>query len=339
MFVEAEPYLDFDDWRGRWLSGENGRPVAFQEIQPEAHQMIPRLLFAAEIDATAARRFHVRDAPAPPVAIGGGPVVSARNAVQRPVDRAARQRRHRGHSPRRNRPPGPGGSVSICAATPPIHGRSTPIAGRSPSRRRWWRSGTSRRPVRFASARAARWPYPQTPGSSGRSVSTAASPACTSIWRSISTNASALQMPIDLVGPSRWTDGIAGAHVDRQASPSEWPRLVAAPHELDIGLVTNDVYSHSVDGQAWQPTCCEVPRWRGGGRPATYAGRDQHTDQGVHRFAIALVLGGDLATDDLTEAAQQQAQPLIVFDRYGNGPAGLGTCRAASGCGDAPQCR
>jgi alpha-mannosidase len=120
--------------------------------------------------------------------------------------------------------------------------------------------------------------------------------------------------------PSRWTDGIAGAHVDREASRSEWPFLGWSRlriGQLDIGLVTDDVYSHSLDGRAWQPTLLRSPKmaW-GGGRPATYAGRDQHTDQGLHRFAIVLVLGDDLATDDLIEAAQRQAQPLIVFNRY-----------------------
>src|SRR5262245_66482115 len=64
-FVEAEPYLDFDDWRGPWLSDENDRPVAFQEIQPESHQMIRRLLFAAGIGATAACRFVLRARLAP----------------------------------------------------------------------------------------------------------------------------------------------------------------------------------------------------------------------------------------------------------------------------------
>jgi alpha-mannosidase len=132
---------------------------------------------------------------------------------------------------------------------------------------------------------------------------------------------SLLQLAIDLAAePSRWTDGIAGAHVDRQASPSEWPFLGWSRlrvGQLDVGLVTNDVYSHSVDGHAWQPTLLRSPKmaW-GGGLPATYAGRDHHTDQGVHRFDIALVLGADLAADDLIEAARRQAQPLIVFDRY-----------------------
>ena len=96
------------------------------------------------------------------------------------------------------------------------------------------------------------------------------------------------------------------------------PRLVAAPHEqLDIGLVTNDVYSHSVDGQAWQPTLLRSPKmaW-GGGRPG-----DLRRTRSAHRPGCSPLCHRArarrrLATDDLTEAAQRQAQPLIVFDRY-----------------------
>jgi len=40
----------------------------------------------------------------------------------------------------------------------------------------------------------------------------------------------------------------------------------------DIGLVTGDFYSHSVDDRAWTPTLLRSPRmaW-GGGDPRTYA--------------------------------------------------------------------
>src|SRR5690606_34485377 len=67
-FVEAEPYLDFDDWGTRWLSDEDGNSVPFQEVQPESSQLIPRILFPAEIAAGASRQFRVRDDALPPVA-------------------------------------------------------------------------------------------------------------------------------------------------------------------------------------------------------------------------------------------------------------------------------
>jgi alpha-mannosidase len=130
-----------------------------------------------------------------------------------------------------------------------------------------------------------------------------------------------LQMPIRLAAPAAaWTDGIAGAHVQRQPGPSEWPFLGwsrVRVGDIDIGLVTNDAYSHSVDGAVWQPTLLRSPKmaW-GGGEPAVYAGRDHHTDQGVHHFAFRLWFGSRLAEADLARAARRQGQPLVVFDRY-----------------------
>jgi alpha-mannosidase len=130
-----------------------------------------------------------------------------------------------------------------------------------------------------------------------------------------------LQMPIALrAAPARWSDGIAGAHIDRTPSPSEWPFLGwsrVRVGKVDIGLVTNDCYSHSVDGTTWQPTLLRSPKmaW-GGGEPAVHAGRDHHTDQGVHRFRFELHLGETLPERDLARAARRDAQPLVVFDRY-----------------------
>ena len=54
----------------------------------------------------------------------------------------------------------------------------------------------------------------------------------------------------------------------------------------------------------------------GGGDPRTYAGRDRHTDQGVHRFAFALHFADTLTEADLAAALARAAQPLVVFDRY-----------------------
>ena len=128
-------------------------------------------------------------------------------------------------------------------------------------------------------------------------------------------------MPVDLAAPpSRWTDGLADGHVDRQPSPAEWPFLGWSRLRVggtDIGLITSDFYSHSVDGALWQPTLLRSPRmaW-GGGDPRTYAGHDQHTDQGVHRFALTLRFGERLSEADLAAALADAAQPLVVFDRY-----------------------
>jgi alpha-mannosidase len=130
-----------------------------------------------------------------------------------------------------------------------------------------------------------------------------------------------LQMPIVLASaPVRWTDGIADGRVDRAPSPTEWPFLGWSRlrvGDTDIGLVTSDFYSHSVDGARWQPTLLRSPRmaW-GGGNPRTYAGRDQHTDQGTHRFLFTLHLADGLTDADMAATLAEAAQPLVVFDRY-----------------------
>jgi alpha-mannosidase len=322
-YVEAEPCLDFDDWSGRWLSDEAGNPVAFQEIQPESHQMIPRLLFATEIGATAARRFHVRDGPAPPAAIGGGVVEAAPGMLSNGLltvrlGSGAIEGIRRGETDVL----GPGGIG--------LHLRRDTSDTWAFHTDRW------EEPVEATLAEAS-WHVEETgplrvrARLDGRirhtrvrwtvSLYRGASRLHIGLEVNFDERFSLLQLPIDLAAvPSRWTDGIAGAHIDRESSPSAWPflgwsRLRVGP--LDIALVSADVYSHSVDGRAWQPTLLRSPKmaW-GGGRPTTYAGRDQHTDQGIHRFTIALALGDDLAADDLTEAARRQAQPLVVFDRY-----------------------
>jgi alpha-mannosidase len=130
-----------------------------------------------------------------------------------------------------------------------------------------------------------------------------------------------LQMPVALAeAPARWTDGLADGAVDRTASPAEWPflgwsRLRVA--DTDIGLVTSDLYSHSLDGPLWTPTLLRSPRmaW-GGGDPRPYAGRDRHTDQGAHRFALTLHFADALTDARMADALADAAQPLVVFDRY-----------------------
>jgi alpha-mannosidase len=131
----------------------------------------------------------------------------------------------------------------------------------------------------------------------------------------------ALQLPIHLAGmPSRWTDGLAGGSIERKPNPAEWPVLGwsrVEAGEQRLALVTNDAYSLSLNRDVWQWTLLRSPRmaW-GGGQPDVYAGRDWHTDQGPHTFAM--ILHGDEPLDDsaLHVAARQEAQPPVVFDRY-----------------------
>ncbi len=67
-YAEAEPYLDFDDWRGRWVSDLDGKPVDFQQVQPESMQMIPRILFPVDLPPGGHLQLLVREPPAPNLA-------------------------------------------------------------------------------------------------------------------------------------------------------------------------------------------------------------------------------------------------------------------------------
>ncbi len=107
----------------------------------------------------------------------------------------------------------------------------------------------------------------------------------------------------------------------------------------DLGLVTNDVYSHSVNGRLWQPTLLRSPRmaW-GGGEPGTYAGRDQHTDQGVHTFRFELWFASATQGSRPRLAVRRQAQPLVVFDRYEGMDRPAGEPVPPRGCGGRRCC-
>ncbi len=65
-YVEAEPPLDFDLWRERWLSDVDGRPVPFQRVQAESPQMVHRVVFPLRLAGGGHTEVLVRDDAAPP---------------------------------------------------------------------------------------------------------------------------------------------------------------------------------------------------------------------------------------------------------------------------------
>jgi alpha-mannosidase len=322
-YVEAEPYLDFDSWRGRWLADERGGAVPFQEIQPEANQLIPRILFAADIGPFSSRQFRVRDDVAPQ----GHHIVEAMTATPEALSNGRI-------------------AVSLAAsgiASIAVDGTNVLGAGGIGLHLRrdttdTWTFHTDRwlEPVE-AVLDTAGWRVEETGPLRVRArldgrlrhsrIRWSASLYCgqPAVHLELEVNFDErfrlLQMPIRLAAaPASWTVGIAGASVDRQPGPSEWPFLGWSRirvGDVDVGLVTNDAYSYSVDGALWQPTLLRSPKmaW-GGGEPVVYAGRDHYTDQGVHRFAFQLWFADRLAEADLALAARRQAQPLVVFDRY-----------------------
>jgi alpha-mannosidase len=322
-YVEAEPYLDFDDWRDRWLADENGNPVPFQQVQPEANQLISRILFPAEIGPIASRQFQVRSEKSPPTTLASaGLSASSSQLANGMVDVAL----------------GPGGITGIVVEGEALLGPGgIGLHLRRDTTDTWtFHTDSWQEPVE-AALEGASWQVEESGPLRVRARLDAHlrhSRICwtVSLYRDVPSvhidlevnfdeRFTLLQMPIRLKRmPARWTDGIAGAHIDRVPSPTEWPFLGwsrLSDGETDIGLVTNDAYSHSVDGEVWQLTLLRSPKmaW-GGGEPAIYTGRDHHTDQGVHHFAFELRQGRAISEQELADAARRQAQPLVVFDRY-----------------------
>lgn len=323
-FFEAEPYLDFDDWRERWICDEDDRPVPFQQVQPDANQLIPRILFPLEIPAGSSRMFRVRDDAPPAAAASGesGLTATPEGLSNGLVDVRLRRAGLRGIST-------PAGEL-LGAAGMTLHLRTDTTDTWTFHTDRWieeidrvldegeWKVEETG-PLRVRARLDARL---------GNSA--------IEWWVSLYRGESAvrfelrinfgerfrlLQMPIEFASPVRgWVDGIAQGEVAREASPSEWPFLDWSrlrTGAVDVALTTTDIYSHSVDGNLWQLTLLRSPKmaW-GGGEPPVYTGRDHHTDQGVHRFSIALHLGSAAAEELVAAAVTSNTDPLIVFDRY-----------------------
>jgi alpha-mannosidase len=321
-YVEAEPYLDFDDWRERWIADESGAPVPFQQIQPDANQLIPRVLFRTTVGPQQSRQLQVRSDARPAAA----PVTGVTGSPERLANADVAVRL------------GASGISSLAYKGREVLGEGgISLHLRRDTTDTWtfhtdrWEEAIEERlaagtwqleeegPLRARARLDARL------GTSRLSWSVSVYHDEPRVAVGLTVNFDErfrlLQMPVQLAAPpAQWTDGLAGGHIDRTPDPTEWPFLGWSRLDLGglaIGLVTQDVYSHSVDGALWQPTLLRSPKmaW-GGGQPAVYAGRDQHTDQGVHRFVLDLWLGDALPEAELAARAARQGQPPVVFDRY-----------------------
>ena len=321
--VEAEPWLEFDIWDTRWLSTPDGQPLDFQQVQPEAQQGVNRVLFPADVPTGGAVQVLVRDDPAP---------------NQHPGDRSRCLGDPYGEQPDPGRP----GSrlywrtlrsrAGRCSAKNGI--RLQLRAGHSDT----WGFVSDRfdEPV-SAVFEDAGWVIEEI-GPLRARVRTEGWLGHSWIRWTLSLNRNdprlqmqvevnfaerytVLQMPIHLAAaPSRWTDGLAGGMVERTPNPAEWP--VNGWSRIEVGdvplaMVTHDAWSLSLTGDVWQWTLLRSPRMSWGGRdPEIYAGRDWHTDQGPHSFALRADSRLPLDVPMIETAARQLAQPPVVFDRY-----------------------
>jgi len=320
--VECETWLDYDIWQDRWLSTPDGTPVPFQQVQPEAMHLVPRLIFPAEIPPRGAARVQVRAAPAPvaspvstdlevsPSRIANGHIevclglagISAialrGRAVLAPEGIGLHLRDDHTDT----------GATNGDRWTEPVSallaGGIWKVEETGPLRARVRmenRLGTSR--VRWTISLLRDDPR---------------------IFMQLDVNFderfSLLQLAINLASPPRSrTDGVVGGTVMRPPSPVEWPVQGWSRMSYDdvaVALVTQDAYSHSADGSHWEWTLMRSPRmaWAGG-EPPIYHGHDWYTDQGIHELSFELHFGVTLPDAALDSAARRMAQKLIRFDR------------------------
>jgi alpha-mannosidase len=321
--VETEPFLSFDAWGNRWLSDFEGRPIDFQAAQPDASAHVERVIFPLRLDARQSAQVLVRtgarpSSEAPDTDLEASSARIANGHLSAELDGSGIRRLISGgrdllgedgvglHLRRdltdtwtfyTDRFVDPVETVLktegwIVEETGPLRAqvRSEGRLGRSSVR---WTLTLHRDEPRIHIR----------------------------VEVNFSERLKLLQMPVHLAAlPTRRTDGLSGGHVERTASPTEWPVQGWSYVELadrHLALVTGDAYSLSLDGDRWQWTLLRSPKmaW-GGGEPVVYAGRDQYTDQGPHTFDFVLCVGGHLEETMLHTVARQQMQPPVVFDRY-----------------------
>jgi alpha-mannosidase len=317
--VEAEPSLDFAPWGERWLSDPAGRRLPCQLVQPEAQALTTRVLFPLELAPGEIARVLVRDDPSPPAeqapaALEVSPQELRNGRLEAELD---------GHGVRALRLDGREllgeGGIGLHLRhdasdtwTHDLDRFPEPVAARLEGAS--WEveeAGPLRARVRLEApvgASRVRWTLTLEAGASRLGL------ALEVLWAE---RLMLLQLPIALpAAPASWTSGLAGGAVTRPPSPAEWP-VCGWSCAGELALVTLDASSVSLSGDRWQWTLLRSPKaaW-GGGRPDTYGGRDEYTDQGAHSFAFALHAGPPPAPAELDAYARRMAAPPLLLERF-----------------------
>jgi alpha-mannosidase len=331
--LEVEPFLDFDHWGNRWVSDLEGHRIRYQEIQPEAQQLMCRFLVPAQIGAASWTHFLVRDDESPaadPVAtdLEVSTTHMANSRIQLDLD---------GH-----------GVHSLVADGVQILGNDgIRLMLRDDYSNSWgvdtadggdWLEGSDHFTGRVATEFVTDGWVVEEAGPLRARLRAEGLLAGSPIRWTLTLHTQdprlhvrletvfcehhrLLQMPIDLGNaPTGWTAGMPAGSVQRLPAATEWPVQGWSAVQLAgqaLAIITDDAYSASLEGALWQWTLLRSPKmaW-GGGESLVYAGRDWYADQGEHQFDFTLQLSSDIHIPDLVQASRQHAEPPIVFNRY-----------------------
>ena len=310
--VEHEPFLDFDFWGNRWISDEQGNPVTFQRVQPDANIMLSnRVIFETAIASRSAQILLVRDDAKPdgepPTDLGCGNnwmsnkrckvEVSAAGARFSSGDNAFDLAFHLRHD----------NSDTWTFVQNRFHEDIFAVADGW----KWQREESGPLRARFrgeCKLGDSRLRLTLSLGRESRRIE----------WRleaNWNERYALLQMTLDgrkAVGSRH--DGLAGGHVERARDKFEHPfQKWSKPGE--VALVSPDVYSVSATENGAQFCLLRASRmaW-GGGDPEVFGGRETFTDQGYHIFQG--VFTGDEPLETLEADYRAMTRRPIVFDRY-----------------------
>lgn len=328
-YIEHEPFLDFDAWNNRWLADEQGKPIAFQKVQPQSTVMLtPAIVFPLSVKAGQGVSIVLRDDPPPALrlAVPNTLTVTDQSLANEQIDVRL----------------GEGGIAQIvCGGEPLLGTEGLRLHWREDRADTWGFHIT-----RFAGPitdvlGGLKWTVEESGPLRGR-VRAEGSFSRTSFRWTVTIHPDQpwidmrldlvtaerfrlLQMPIHLAKPAaKWRCGLAGGAIDRVPESVEWPlQGWAYPVWEGAGtvpvLLTQDINSASLEADRWTWSLMRATRMAWSGEDvAMYTGREDFTDQGVLRFDLRLMLLPlrELSDAQLTAQSELLVTPPVVFDRY-----------------------
>ncbi|MEM1104979.1 MAG: glycoside hydrolase family 38 C-terminal domain-containing protein [Pseudomonadota bacterium] len=321
-FLEIEPWLeDYANWDDRWLSRTNGQPVDFQLVQAEAN-IRSRVLVPIDVPAEGHEVLVIQPTPSP-----------ARSKL---TDlRATGSSLSNGHV---DIALGAGGLDQI-----KFHDKDTLGAGglrlqlRDDPTDCWGMFNDSHEGEILSVWDTGGWVIEETGPLRARArlegrLGTSRLLFLVSLYRdqaevhidvevNFDERKRLLQMPISWAARERChTDGLPGGHLARQTSVVEWPFQAWSHCQTPLGsaaVFSHDIFSLSHRAEETILTLLRAPIMANAGNtPLVYAGRDDHTDQGIHTFHIEVAFGAELNGEALHRRADQMVKRPIHFDYY-----------------------
>lgn len=324
-YIECEPFIDFDDWSDRWFADENGKPVPFQLVTPEANagDMTHRVVLPAHIAASGQRILKLLAGPAPhspahpdPVNVAAG-VISAGDLQLETGPQGIASLKWQGRDLL--------GAEGLSLHLREDHGDTWVFHETGFNEDIGVRLNELEWIVEDAGPLRSRLYADQTIGDSKIRISVTVLAGKPEVHLHLQVvfaeRYKMLQMPIQLATkPDGWTSGLAGGHVERTSGSDEMPFCgwdsIQGDH-YSLSLHTPDAYSSRLHDDVWQFSLLRSPlmAWTGDSEldPAFVR---RHADQGWHDFHFILRVDEVLDPSRCASISAHQAKPPVVFDHY-----------------------